>query len=225
METTTRRPAGGSATKSRSGKGQGREVVGRERVLQVALEMFLTRGYAGTSMKALAQELGVSAPAIYWYFPSKEDLFLSVMESSMSDFVQTVLQSTTEADPVLRLGQMVRAHVMWQLQQSDAARAFDFTMNIKGLANDIPLDRLEPIVEMERQYVTEFRTVLEDGVKQRKMLIDDIRTTAFAIITLCEFAHTWFDPSGAMSAQAVANRYEGLVRNMVGATWAPAARQ
>lgn len=225
METTAKRRTAGSGARSKSGSGQGREVVGRERVLQVALEMFLTRGYGGTSMKALAQELGISAPALYWYFPSKEDLFLSVMESSMADFVKTVLQSTTESDPVLRLGQMVRAHVTWQLQQSDAARAFDLTMNIKGLANDIPLDRLEPIVEMERQYVTEFRKVLEDGVGEGKMLIDDIRTTAFAIITLCEFAHTWFDPSGPMSVQAVANRYEGLVRNMVGATWAPAARK
>lgn len=74
-------------------------------------------------MKALAQELGVSAPALYWYFSSKDDLYVSVLDAAMRDFLAHVRDSITEDDPVLRLGQIVRAHVTWQLQQLGAARA------------------------------------------------------------------------------------------------------
>jgi len=205
-----------------NGRGPARETVGRERVMQAALQMFLQRGYAGTSMKALAQELGISAPALYWYFPSKDELYTSVIEKAMEDFVTYVRRSITEEHPVLKLGQMVRAHVTWQLQQSDAARAFDLTMSTKALTRDIPAERLEPIVKMEREYVNEFREVLSDGQQRGVMAVDDVKITAFAIVTLCEYVHTWFNTGGEMSVAAVANRYEGLVQNMVGAATAAA---
>jgi len=205
-----------------NGRGPARETVGRERVMQAALQMFLQRGYAGTSMKALAQELGISAPALYWYFPSKDELYTSVIEEAMEDFVTYVRRSITEEHPVLKLGQMVRAHVTWQLQQSDAARAFDLTMSIRGLTSDIPAERLEPIVKMERDYLKDFRDVLTDGQQRGVMAVDDVNTTAFAIVTLCEYVYTWFNAGGKMSVAAVANRYEGLVRNMVRATTAAA---
>jgi hypothetical protein len=133
-----------------------------------------------------------------------------------------VRRSITEDHPVLKLGQMVRAHVTWQLQQSDAARAFDLTMSIRGLTPGIPAERLEPIVKMEREYLKDFRDVLTDGQQRGVMAVDDVKTTAFAIVTLCEYVYTWFNAGGEMSVAAVANRYEGLVRNMVRATTAAA---
>lgn len=221
--TTSRTDATKPRVKRRNG--EPRDVVGRDRVMETALRAFLQRGYAGTSMKALAQELGISAPALYWYFDSKEDLYVAVIDSAMKDFLAHVRQSVTDADPVLKLGQMVRAHVTWQLQQSDAARAFDLTMGVRTLAQDLPAERLAPIVKMEREYVEEFRAVLESGRKAGTMAIDDVKTTAFAIITLCEYVHTWFNSQGDMTVAAVANRYEGLVRNMVRASSGSAGKR
>lgn len=194
------------------------DTIGRERVMQVALQKFLAHGYAGTSMKALAQELGVSAPAIYWYFPSKDDLYVSVLDAAMRDFLAHVRDSITEDDPVLRLGQIVRAHVTWQLQQLGAARAFDLTMTYRGEAHDLPGDRLEPVFKLQREYVQEVGELLQIGKDRGVMRVDDVKTASFAIITLCDYVFTWFDPQKDMSIAAVANRYESLVRNMVGAS-------
>ncbi|MBU8867791.1 TetR/AcrR family transcriptional regulator [Paenarthrobacter aromaticivorans] len=192
--------------------------ISRERVMKVALHKFLQHGYAGTSMKALAQELGVSAPAIYWYFPSKDDLYVSVLDASMKDFLAHVHDSITDEEPVTKLGQIVRAHVTWQLQQLGAARAFDLTMTYKGESHDLPSERLEPVFKMQRAYVQEVAEVLQRGKDRGVMRVDDVRTASFAIITLCDYVFTWFDPQGEMSVAAVANRYESLVRNMVGAS-------
>ncbi|MCG2621857.1 TetR/AcrR family transcriptional regulator [Arthrobacter sp. I2-34] len=186
--------------------------------MKVALQKFLQYGYAGTSMKALAQELGVSAPALYWYFPSKDDLYVSVLDASMKDFLGHVRESITEEEPVHKLGQIVRAHVTWQLQQLGAARAFDLTMTYRGESHDLPPERLASVFEMQRKYVREVGEVLQAGKDRGVMRVDDVTTTAFAIITLCDYVFTWFDPQGGMSVAAVANRYEGLVRNMVGAS-------
>lgn len=224
MATVKKGAVNGAAKRERKTR-TGRETVGRERVMQVALQMFLANGYAGTSLKAVADELGISPPALYWYFPSKEELYGSVIEQSMNDFLDYVRGSITDTDPVFKLSQLVRAHVTWQLQQSEIAQAFDLTMALKGRASDIPESRLAPIRKLEQEYLDDVRSILREGVESGAFVIDDYVTTGFAIITLCEYVTTWYNPSGTLSIPAVANRYEGLVRKMVGAVGTRAASQ
>lgn len=207
-----------TAPKTRqSGRGPAisRPPVGRDRVVQVALRMFLRGGYVGTSMKSVAAELGLSAPAIYWYFDSKEDLFVAVMEHAMDDFVTFVRASVTTKDPLQQLGQLVRAHVTWQLRQSAVARAFDLTVSVKAVGHDVPPERLARVKAMELEYVQEFRRVLADGREQGVMVVNDVTSTAFAIITLCEYVHTWYRPDGRLTVELVASTYERMVHNLV----------
>lgn len=216
MATGNRGSINGAAKRERKTR-TGRETVGRERVMQVALQMFLANGYSGTSLKAVADELGVSPPALYWYFPSKEELYGSVIEQSMQDFLGYVRGSVTDSDPVFKLSQLVRGHVTWQLQQSELAQAFDLTMALKGRAADIPESRLAPIRKLENDYLEDVRAILREGVEAGVFAVDDYVTTAFAIITLCEYVTTWYNADGPLSIPAVANRYDALVRRMVGA--------
>ena len=46
----------------------------RRRIIDTALELFATRGYAGTSMRDISMQLSVTKAALYYHFPSKEDL-------------------------------------------------------------------------------------------------------------------------------------------------------
>lgn len=48
-------------------------------ILDHAEVLFLDRGYSGTTMAELARAAGVATNAIYWYFPSKDDLFVAVV--------------------------------------------------------------------------------------------------------------------------------------------------
>lgn len=50
----------------------------REALLAVALSEFADKGFSATSVNALARKAGVSIGSLYSYFPSKEDLFLTV---------------------------------------------------------------------------------------------------------------------------------------------------
>jgi AcrR family transcriptional regulator len=52
--------------------------------LQVAAELFAERGYAGTSVDDVGAALGVSGPAVYWHFDSK-DALLTQMLADISD--------------------------------------------------------------------------------------------------------------------------------------------
>jgi AcrR family transcriptional regulator len=52
----------------------------RERIVEVAYELYLENGYGGMKMDEIAARLGVSKPAVYRYFRGKEALFAAVLE-------------------------------------------------------------------------------------------------------------------------------------------------
>ncbi|MGW6376136.1 TetR/AcrR family transcriptional regulator [Rhodococcus sp. NPDC055112] len=56
----------------------GRET--RARILSAALRLFSERGYAGTSITAIARTAGLSAPGVLHHFPDKQTLLLAVLE-------------------------------------------------------------------------------------------------------------------------------------------------
>lgn len=50
----------------------------RERILDVALELFARKGYAETSLREVAAELGITKAALYYHFESKQDILLAL---------------------------------------------------------------------------------------------------------------------------------------------------
>lgn len=56
----------------------------RERILEVALELFHERGYAGTSIRDIADRMEFTKAAVYYHFPSKESLLSELLTPAMT---------------------------------------------------------------------------------------------------------------------------------------------
>ncbi len=65
----------------------------RKKIVEAAFSLFLDKGYHGTTMDEIAESLGVTKPALYQYFPSKEDLFAAVAERSRQELMGTLQRS------------------------------------------------------------------------------------------------------------------------------------
>ena len=52
----------------------------KKKIIEAAYHLFLTKGYRGTTMDEIAGVLRVTKPALYQYFPGKEDLYAAVAE-------------------------------------------------------------------------------------------------------------------------------------------------
>jgi AcrR family transcriptional regulator len=50
----------------------------REKILDVALELFTDQGFDGTSMREIAERLHITKPSIYYHFASKEDILMAL---------------------------------------------------------------------------------------------------------------------------------------------------
>jgi len=76
MNSTVAGPATRATTDARSRSDT------RARIQQVAVELFTEHGYEGTSLREIAERLGVTKAALYYHFRSKED----IIESLVQDF-------------------------------------------------------------------------------------------------------------------------------------------
>src|ERR1700728_2627182 len=50
----------------------------RERILDVALDLFIEKGYDKTSLREIAEQLGVTKAALYYHFKSKQDILMAL---------------------------------------------------------------------------------------------------------------------------------------------------
>lgn len=55
----------------------------REVILSTALELFADKGYDATSMREIAEKIGISKPALYYHFDSKEDIVRGVLTDQL----------------------------------------------------------------------------------------------------------------------------------------------
>jgi len=56
----------------------------RSRIQQVALELFIEVGYDKTSLREIAEKLGVTKAALYYHFPTKEDIVNSLIQDRIT---------------------------------------------------------------------------------------------------------------------------------------------
>ena len=75
----------------------------KERIIACACDLYLDEGYSGFSMRKLARAVGVTAPALYRHFESREDLLIEVILEGYRTQVHYLYRALSGSDPIERL--------------------------------------------------------------------------------------------------------------------------
>ncbi|HEX2509537.1 MAG TPA: TetR/AcrR family transcriptional regulator, partial [Microvirga sp.] len=102
---------------SKAAGGQRRDVL-RRAILEAASRLFVERGFGGTNLQDIADALGISRPAVYYYYKSKEDILDSLVKevTVVSGQQAMTLAGTNDFDPIETLRRMVYSHAKWLLE-------------------------------------------------------------------------------------------------------------
>jgi AcrR family transcriptional regulator len=126
----------------------------RSRLRELALTLFAEQGYEKTSLREIAERLGVTKAALYYYFKSKEDIVRSLVEDYVAELDDLIAwaqvqprSAATRAEIVRRYLHIVAngAEVFRMLHQNQAA--------VSGLANakergELFKERLDALVDL-----------------------------------------------------------------------------
>jgi AcrR family transcriptional regulator len=92
-----------------------------------ATERFAEQGYHPTSVSEIVAGLGVGKGVFYWYFDSKEQLFLEILRDAQTDLRRRQQQAITgEDDPVRRIELGLRASMEWSEAHRDHNKLIQF---------------------------------------------------------------------------------------------------
>jgi AcrR family transcriptional regulator len=75
-----------ASPRKRRGEGHTR----RDEILQAAKELFLREGYEATTIRKIADRVGVSAPALYLYFADKEAIMLALCDQTFAFLIDRI---------------------------------------------------------------------------------------------------------------------------------------
>ena len=182
-----------------------------DRILAVAMDLFIARGYEGTTMSQVASGAGITTPALYWHFKSKKDLYFTVVRQGHVLFVDVLQARSIGATVEDRFRRCIRAFVKMQLRDPRVTYGYD------QLLAALPGSRrteIEAIQETTQRLLTE---ILVQGRDQGVFHFGDLDTTLMALMTMCEYVFTWYRPGGRLSIAEVADLYVKLARRLVGA--------
>jgi TetR/AcrR family transcriptional regulator, cholesterol catabolism regulator len=103
---------------------------GKERkrqLVEYATERFAERGYHPTSVAEIVEGLGVGKGVFYWYFDSKEELFLEILREAQLD-LRRAQQAAIEPEPdaVRKLELGIRASMRWSAEHRDLNNLVQF---------------------------------------------------------------------------------------------------
>ena len=92
----------------------------RDEVKQAALRQLAESGPAGLSISAIGKQLGVSGPALYRYFASRDELLTELVIDAYHDLAHALTDAARHApgpQPRARLEDIARAYRSWALAQ------------------------------------------------------------------------------------------------------------
>lgn len=169
----------------------------KERIPLVALQLFAEHGYEATSMRQIAEQLGITKAALYYHFTSKEDIVRAMVASTMDQVAELAQWAQTQevtaalrAEVLERWGDILQAH---------GVAMFRFMMANRALMHDIRPDKtgMTPQVEILIKIITLPNASVEDQMRVRLALMS---------VTLAAFAAEGFNAGDDEEVLSAARR-------------------
>jgi AcrR family transcriptional regulator len=139
-----------------------------DEIVKAARQRLLDGGYPALSIIGLSRELGLAQNAIYWYFPTKDHLFVAAMERILHDILDRLPP---------RQGPCIE-RVLWFVERLSEFQALRITMRERAQCSEV-------VAAFERDVVAWLRVLLV-GVISHQVPAEDLDPTVDAVMALCE---------------------------------------
>jgi AcrR family transcriptional regulator len=177
----------------------------RQQIEDVASALFRERGYAGTSVRDIAQALNIQGGSLYAHVASKEDVLWSIVTRAADQFHASVGPiAASGVAPADRLREMIRAHVA--VVTGSQRDAVVFLQESRLLSTE----RRLALASRRDGYEGLFRGVVAEGSTARAFRQVDPKLTAMAMLSALNGIATWYSPDGALTAEQIADHHADL---------------
>tara|TARA_R110002126_G_scaffold291717_1_gene455747 strand:- start:32246 stop:32872 length:627 start_codon:yes stop_codon:yes gene_type:complete len=98
--------------------------INRSIILDAALEVFSAYGFRGSTIDQIAEKAGMSKPNLLYYFPRKDDIYVTVLEKTLEDWLAPFKDIDPAGDPVEELRKYTIQKLKMSAQQPERSQLF-----------------------------------------------------------------------------------------------------
>lgn len=96
----------------------------RRILLEAALDVFSAYGFRGTTIDQIAEKAGMSKPNLLYYFKRKQDIYVSVLEETLEEWLKPLHELDPQGDPVEELRRYITRKIEMSAKKPEASRLF-----------------------------------------------------------------------------------------------------
>jgi AcrR family transcriptional regulator len=179
----------------------------REAIIDAAVKLFHQQGYANTSMRDIADAVGLLKGSLYYYIASKEDLLYEIHERFMNVLITKA--EARELVPDLSARQRLAGVITDLLELIRDYRPYVVIFFRERSAITGP--RWNDIHAKRKTYERFVRKIVQQGQQDGTFRRDlDERIVAFGLFGMCNWSSTWLQTDGPLSTEQIAQIFVAL---------------
>lgn len=181
----------------------------KEQVIRKAAELFRQKGYAASSMRDLAQMLGIEAASLYSHIKSKEEILRTLCFDMAAEFrasLDEVEHQDATASEKLRRG--IIGHI--QVMARDLTASAVFMNEHRHLSQPY----LRDFLLLRINYINRFKRIIEAGMQSGEF--KDTIDKKLAVMTLfssLNWMPMWYDPVGTIEPVELGRQLADMLVN------------
>jgi AcrR family transcriptional regulator len=180
----------------------------RDRLLKAAADCFNRKGYSGTSLKDVANKLGLTDPALYYYVRNKEELVYLCYVRAAEIGRKAMERATVEGRNGLEQVRLyLRYHIEGMVGETGPIAIMSEIPSLKPGHRD-------EVLELSRKHSLNFEALLERGISDGSIADCNVRMTGNAIMGAINWIPKWYHGDERMALEIIGEFPEILSRGL-----------
>lgn len=178
----------------------------KDRILKIAAELFYHNGFAGTSVREIAEAAGVGQSSLYHHLRSKDQILVQLhvafIDKLVADLQSTAASDAPPADQLQEIARVILATV--------ESHQYEVTVFLRE-EHALPEEARVSIVAEHDKVDAIVDSILQRGVNRGDFRSDiHVRLVRLAILGMCNWTYQWFRPNGSVSSSEIAEQFSDL---------------
>jgi AcrR family transcriptional regulator len=183
----------------------------KERIIRAATELFMERGFAGTTVREIGDRAGVGQSSLYHHARSKAQLLAELHATHVQEIIGLLEEIVASQEaPTVQLRRVVT--VLLAMVHTHRAVVTVYLRESYALS-----DETREEVGQERKKVDSMiDLILKRGLKGGEFRPDlDVHLTRRAILGMCNWAYQWYQPNGPQTIDEIGEYFADLAEAAV----------
>jgi AcrR family transcriptional regulator len=177
-------------------------------ILKEAAKLFRQNGFGGTSMRDLAEQVGMEAASIYYHIGSKDEILERICFNVANKYLSQLEEiNRSEENYLEKLKSLIRLHIRMIIANGPEVSVMNHEWKY------LSKEKLKEFKELRKFYEKRLKQLLEEGKKAGEFVELNSSVTLFTILSSIRWIEFWWKPQRGIPSKELENSMITILLN------------